>query len=231
MIKPVAAVAVTLLLAMLAGRGTRIAEATTTSAVPSAPPSHYADIEGSAVVIRATASGKVTDTHTFSGSIGALAAARDDRTFYLVDDSQLKATIKTFRVTGSGQIAGLAPVRGGTIDTHGGVVDSIAVSPDGSRLAVGEFFHPSPVGGGGPVADLIVINLRTGKQTVWQGIRKNKWPVSIPSVSWTPDGRSVVYVLQWCSKGLEGTDTCVGGGVQYAEIWSLDSRSHGGALV
>ncbi len=76
-----------------------------------------------------------------------------------------------------------------------------------------------------------MISLRTGKQTVWQGIRKKNWPVSIPSVSWTPDGRSVVYLLQWCSSGLEGTDTCMAPGIQYAEIWSLDASTHGGALA
>lgn len=201
------------------------------TAVPSGPPRYYADIEGG-VVIRATATGRVTGTYTYTaGAIEALTAARDDRTFYFVEDAQSTATVKTFRITASGKITGLASVRGGTISTHGGVVDSIAVSPDGSRLAAGEFTDPSPGGGGGPVADLIVINLRTGKQTVWQGIRKKNWPVSIPSVSWTPDGRSVVYLLQWCSSGLEGTDTCITPGVQYAEVWSLDTSTHGGALA
>jgi hypothetical protein len=204
--------------------------ARTTTAVSSGPPRYYADIEGSeSVVIRATATGRVTDTYVYaSGSIGAVTAARDDRTFYFVEDALSTATVKTFRITASGKITGLHSVRGGTISTHAGLVDSIAVSPDGSRLAAGEFFDPSP-GGGGPVADLIVISLRTGKQTVWQGIRKKNWPVSIPSVSWTADGRSVVYLLQWCSHGLEGTDTCFG--AQYAEVWSLDPGSHGGALA
>jgi hypothetical protein len=197
------------------------------AAVPSGAPRYYADIEGG-VVIRATATGRVTDTYVYSaGAIDALTAARDDRTFYFVEDSAFTETIKTFRITASGKITGLASVRGGTI-TQGGIVDSIAVSPDGSRLAAGEFFDASP-GGGGPVADLIVINLHTGKQTVWPGIRKKNWPVSIPSVSWTPGGRSVVYLLQWCSGGLEGTDTCFGS--QYAEVWSLDPGSHGGALA
>ena len=182
------------------------------------------------MVIRATATGRVIGTYVYSaGAIDALTAARDDRTFYFVEDSAFTETIKTFRITASGKITGLASVRGGTI-TQGGIVDSIAVSPDGSRLAAGEFFDPSPGGGGGPVADLIVINLHTGKQTVWPGIRKKNWPVSIPSVSWTPDGRSVVYLLQWCSRGLEGTDTCFPG-VQYAEVWSLNASSRGGALA
>jgi hypothetical protein len=200
---------------------------------PSGPPRYYADVEGpGVVVIRATGTGRVTDSYTYAGgSIGALTAARDNRTFYFVEDSPSNATIKTFRVTASGQITGLARVRGGTISTHGGVVDSIAVAPNGSRLVIGEFFDPSPTGGGGPVADLIVMSLRTGKHTVWQGTRRQNWPVSIPSVSWTPDGRSVVYLLQWCRGGLEGTDTCTRPGVQYAEVWSLDAGSHGGTLA
>jgi hypothetical protein len=219
-------------IAVLAITGMAVPGHPARTAVPPGPPRYYADIEGSDVVIRATATGGVAGTYAYTGgTIGAVAAGRDDRTFYFVEDSQFTATVKTFRLTASGKITGLASVRGGTISTHGGVVDSIAVSPDGSRLAAGEFFDPSPAGGGGPVADLIVINLRTGKQTVWQGIRKKNWPVSIPSVSWTPDGRSVVYLLQWCSSGLEGTDTCIGPGSQYAEVWSLDASTHGGALA
>jgi len=200
------------------------------TALPSGPPTYYADVEGG-VVIRATATGRVTDGYVYTaGAIRALAATRDDRTLYLVEDSGFMTTIKTFRITASGKMTGLASVRGGTISTHDGLVDSIAVSPDGSRLAVGEFFNPSPSGGGGPFADLIVINLHSGQQTVWRGIRKKNWPVSIPSVSWTPDGRSVVYLLQWCSSGLEGTDTCFPG-TQYAEVWSLDPSTHGGWLA
>jgi len=200
------------------------------TAVPPGPPRYYADIEGG-VVIRSTATGAVTGTYVSrGGSIGALTAAGDDRTFYFVENSQFTATIKRFRITASGKITRLAQVRGGTINTHGGIVDSIGVSPRGSKLAVGEFSDPSPSGGGGPAADLIVINLHSGRHTVWQGIRKENWPVSIPSVSWTPDGRSVIYLLQWCSGGLEGTDTCFPG-VQYAEVWSLDARTHGGALA
>jgi hypothetical protein len=107
---------------------------------------YYADIEGSdSVVIRATATGRVTGTYVYaSGSIGAVTAAHDDRAFYFVEDALSTATVKTFRITASGKITGLHSVRGGTISTHGGLVDSIAVSPDGSRVAAGEFFDPDP---------------------------------------------------------------------------------------
>jgi hypothetical protein len=75
-----------------------------------------------------------------------------------------------------------------------------------------------------------VVNQRTGKQTVWQGINHKNWPVSIPSVSWTPNGK-VVYLLQWCSKGLEGTDTCMSQSRQDQQVWTLDAASPGGSLA
>ncbi len=57
---------------------------------------------GGSVVIRATATGEVTGTYVYSaGIIGALTAARDDRTFYFVEDAQSTATVKTFRITAS----------------------------------------------------------------------------------------------------------------------------------
>ena len=202
-----------------------------TPATPSGPPRYYADVEGSTIVVRATATGAITSQVSFhEGVIQALAAAGDDRTFYYVTDEQSFQRIMRFRLTAKGAITGLTEVRDGTLNPQA-VADSLAVSPDGADLAVGEFFDPSPAGGGGPTAELVVVNQRTGKQTIWQGINHKNWPVSIPSVSWTRDGRSVVYLLQWCSKGLEGTDTCMSQSRQDQQVWTLDAASPGGSLA
>jgi hypothetical protein len=206
------------------------AAAAATSATPSGPPRYYADVEGSTIVVRATATGTITSQENFhEGVIQALAAAGDDRTFYYVIDDGFAQQIMRFRVTAAGAITDLAKVRGGVLNPKA-VADSLAVSPDGAELAAGEFFDPSPSGGGGPTADLVVVNQRTGKQTVWQGINHKNWPVSIPSVSWTPNG-TVVYLLQWCSKGLEGTDTCMSQSRQDQQVWTLDAASPGGSLA
>ena len=197
------------------------------------PPRYYADVEnGAYVVVRATATGAKTGQLAGSGGLTVVAAAAGNSTFYVGENENSVATIERFRITGSGTVTAVAPVSGGTL-TEGGVLQSMAVSPDGSRLAVGMFFDPSPGGGGGPTADLIVINLHTGAQTVWQGIRKAGWTVSIPSVSWTNGGRSIVYLAQWCKPGLEGTDTCIGGPHtgQSAEVWALNPAGGGGSLA
>lgn len=204
-----------------------------TASAPAGPPRYYADVEnGSYVVVRATATGAVTGQLAVPGGLSVIAAAADNTTFYVGATANPVSTIETFRITRSGRITGVAPVTGGTL-TEGGYLQSMSVSPDGSRLAVGMFFDASPGGGGGPTADLIVINLHTGAQTVWHGIRKRGWTVSIPSVSWTSGGRSIVYLLQWCHPGLEGSDTCVGGPHtgQFAEVWALNPAGGGGSLA
>jgi hypothetical protein len=201
--------------------------------VPAGPPRYYADTENYGyVVVRATATGTKTAQLAGSGGVSVIAAAADNTTFYFGEDGKSVDTISSFRITPSGAITGVAPVRGGTL-TEGGVIQSMAVSPDGTQLAVGMFFDPSPGGGGGPTADIIVVNLNSGVQTVWQGIGKAGWTVSIPSVSWTNGGRSIVYLAQWCKPGLEGTDTCVGGPHtgQFAEVWALNPDSGGGSLA
>ena len=111
--------------------------------------------------------------------IGAVAAAPDDRTFYVeygLVSPNINVTqtwILTFSITGSGSVTPLTMVKGGLLShqppglqTWGG----LAVSPDGSKLAltVDSSDHISSTSPG--YSDkIIVIDLHTGQRTQWQG--------------------------------------------------------------
>jgi hypothetical protein len=176
-------------------------------------------------------------------TVGAVAAAPDDRTFYVeygLVSPNINVTqtwILTFSITGSGSVTPLTMVKGGllshqppALQTWGG----LAVSPDGSKLALtvdssDHISNTSP----GYSDKIIVLDLRTGQRTVWQGglYRPGK-QFSIPDLSWSADGRSLVFLGQWCDPAGQGT-TCDGtsgpGGYHDAQVWLL-SAADGGSL-
>jgi hypothetical protein len=99
------------------------AAAAATSATPSGPPRYYADVEGSTIVVRATATGTITSQENFhEGVIQALAAAGDDRTFYYVIDDGSAQQIMRFRITaaGGGGVLRPEPERGRRPDRRPG---------------------------------------------------------------------------------------------------------------
>jgi hypothetical protein len=175
-------------------------------------------------------------------TIGAVAAP-GDRTFYVeygVVSPNINVTqtwVLTFSITGSGSVTPLTMVKGGllshqppALQTWGG----LAVSPDGSKLALtvdssDHISNTSP----GYSDKIIVIDLHTGQRTQWQGglYRPGK-QFSIPDLSWAADGRSLVFLGQWCDPAGQGT-TCDGtsrpGGYRDAQVWSL-SAADGGSL-
>ena len=57
---------------------------------------------------------------------------------------------------------------------------------------------------------IIVIDLLTGQRTQWQGglFRTGK-QFSIPDLSWSADGRSLIFLGQWCDPPGQ-TATCDG---------------------
>ena len=178
-------------------------------------------------------------------NIGAVAAAPDDRTFYVeygVVSPNIDVTrtwILSFSITASGSATPLTTVKGGLLghqppdlQTWG----SLAVSPDGSKLAltVDSSDHISNTSPG--YADkIIVIDLHTGQRTQWQGglYRPGK-QFSIPDLSWAADGQSLVFLGQWCDPAGEGT-SCDGtpgpGGYRDAQVRSLSVAAGGGSLT
>jgi hypothetical protein len=178
-------------------------------------------------------------------NVGAVAAAPDDRTFYVeygVVSPNINVTqtwVLTFSITGSGSVTPLTMVKGGllshqppSLQTWGG----LAVSPDGSKLALtadssDHISDNSP----GYSDKIIVIDLRTGQRTAWQGglYRPGK-QFSISDLSWSADGRSLVFLGQWCDPAGR-TTSCDGtsgpGGYRDAQVWSLSAATGGGSLA
>ena len=77
---------------------------------------------------------------------------------------------------------------------------SLAVSPDGTKLALTVNSIDRVTALSPAYSDkIIVIDLLTGQRTQWQGglFRTGK-QFSIPDLSWSADGRSLIFLGQWC---------------------------------
>jgi hypothetical protein len=175
----------------------------------------------------------------------ALAAAPDDRTFYveyyafLVPLTVQQVWILSFSLTSSGSATRLTMVKGGLLNNQPGgpqTWGNLAVSPDGTKLALTvNSQDQDPQFSGGYSDKIIVIDLRTGQRTQWQGgLHRPGKVFSIPDVAWTADGQSLVFLGQWCD-ATPVTASCDGasapGGYRDAQVWSLSIATGGGSLT
>jgi hypothetical protein len=176
--------------------------------------------------------------------IAAVAAAPDNRTFY-VEYALLTPNLTgrqlwifSFSLTGSGSVTPQTMIKGGLIanQTAGPQTwGNLAVSPDGTKLALtADSTDRVPALSSAYSDKIIVIDLLTGQRTQWQGglFRTGK-QFSIPDLSWSADGRSLIFLGQWCDPPGQ-TTTCDGtsgpGGYRDAQVWSL-SVATGGSLT
>jgi hypothetical protein len=205
------------------------------AAAAAAPPRYYVDMDDQGTtVVRATATGAITatlpDPYGAAGGAPPIANA-DHRTFFVGYLTHHKEIIYRFRLTGSGKVSGFAPVKGGTL-VNAQNNDAMAASPDGSRLAVAVNSNPQFPD------EIIVIDLRTGARTVWQGgmNRPRLKAFSISGLSWTAGGQELVFSAQWCAQAdALGKQVCDAPGMmprqrRDAEVWALDPGSAGGKL-
>jgi hypothetical protein len=129
----------------------------------------------------------------------------------------------------------LTPIKGGAItvaNTSGFYTGSVAVSPDGSKLAL--TLDDTNQGDRGAADKIVVIDVPTGAQHVWRGrlYRPGK-TLSIPDISWTADSRSLVFLGVWCdlprqSPGCSGPSGP--GGSRYTQVRSINVAAGGGTL-
>ena len=199
------------------------------------------------VVVRSTRTGAVTTMVATPEAPpyqqladDALAAAPDGRTFYVEYETtpvtpSTQIRIYTFTMTGSGSATPMTPVTGGTFTGRSTIAaGSLAVSPDGSQLALTADRSRSIPGHPADFSDqIVVINLRTGARSTWQGgLDRSGRRLSIADLSWAPGGRSLVFLVQWCAP-LAITE-CTGGPApdtyRDAQARSLNLASGGGAL-
>jgi hypothetical protein len=173
-----------------------------------------ADPVGSSVKIRSVATGRVVGSASAPRQTGwsmvsdGMAAAPDGRTFYVaytaVHASSSAAQTRIYRLSVAG--TALTPVMGGVIpqSVPTGLRTSMAVSPDGARLALTVTRSiPGRRYGPGSTDEIAVVDLRTGARVAREGglNRSGRTPV-IRDVSWTADGRSVVFLVLWCDSAV-----------------------------
>ena len=255
---PAAAAASVLLIIAVVVAVTRHAAESRTQQTTSqvAMPSYFVQWVGNGpsgrIQVRSVSTGAVIATvpppkPPFAGAldIEGVAAAPDDRTFYVeygaISTNQTGDQIWIFRfsLTGSGSVTPQTMVKGGPITNSAPWPASwgnLAVSPDGTKLALAATSTDRVPALGPAFSDkIIVIDLLTGQRTQWQGglFRTGK-QFSIPDLSWSADGRSLIFLGQWCDPpGL--TAFCSGGSApgEYrdAQVWSLSVATGGGSLT
>jgi hypothetical protein len=138
-----------------------------------------------------------------------------------------------FQVTAAGRVAGLAPVPGPRFPAN--YVGVMAVSPDGSQLALsmGSYVlsHESP-----SPERIVVVNTRTGSTATFAGGRaphgQNPRSVRILQLSWTANGRELVYLARWTCHSASATQVCGNAGPLggYEQVRTLNPARQGGRL-
>jgi hypothetical protein len=189
-------------------------------------PRYYAEAEGRLVgwhgpnsvqiVVRATASGAVVARIPDPAVPEAkkvmplsVAAAPDDRTFYALYSTWGRSPgdlwIYRFRITTSGTVTGLTRVNGGVMtgQSYLANVGGFAVSPDGSQIALAlADTHTGNSAAEAVAGEIVVLDLRTGAHAIWRGgLDQARQIFGIQSLSWTGDGKSLVYLAKWCPPG------------------------------
>jgi hypothetical protein len=231
-----------------AGRG---APGTTSGAMPGLP-EYYAlltlGFQGQGVQLHSTSTGSVVATAPFPKARGwsllldTVAASPDARTFYIAYTASPTAKpsasvlnqiwIYRLAIGGPRPATPLIKLNGTAAVNNGG---SMAVSPDGTKLALTADTTPQLNPDTRGWADkIIVLDLRTGARSVWQGglYRPGK-TFTIPDISWTADGRSLVFLGLWCDCPA-GATLCAGTsgqqGYRDTQVRSLSVGAGGGTL-
>jgi hypothetical protein len=192
-----------------------------------APPEFYmttTDQHALQLQVRRTADGAVTATTTIPAATAwgnNITAAASDRAFffgYYPYPCSTSVAITTFyrvTITGSGRISGIAAV--GHVQ---GMLDALAVSPDGSQMAYSALPGQCRTGPGSttiPASVIGILNLSTGTVRTWQNTNTTGRNTFAWGLSWAPDGRTLII------------DSSVPGGT-YLTVTGLDTTSSGGSL-
>ena len=193
-------------------------------------------------MVRSTATGKITATvpvpkEANTGVDDILAAARGGVFFVAAAAPGTSGKrLYRFSLTRSGQVTGFATVPGGVLGNRNWTPDAMAASPDGSRVAVSYAYAYAGPGCGSPGQrrcpaphpDYIdIIDAGTGTRSVWRGGTVPAF--SVASLSWTADGRQLVFLGQSCRHLQLNSEACAGGG-RNAEVRALNPAAGGGRL-
>jgi hypothetical protein len=177
--------------------------------LPAAPHRYYlaTDLETWKTAVRSTATGKViavvpVPSLATAGDVSPALASAGNGTFFIAafEHGVRGEQIFRFQVTASGHVTGFARVPGGTL-RPGWAADALAASPDGSRVAVGEYYYPFHGRSEPQRSDqLVVINTATGAQHTWRGgshASGYKF-FRVASLSWAGNVRELAVLGEWC---------------------------------
>lgn len=182
--------------------------------------------------VRRTDDGAVTASTSIPGGNlgwgGSLTVAAGNRAFYIGEYQCIKTAVPrtTFyriTITGSGRISGMAPA-GPPVE---GMVTTLAVSPDGSRMAYSALQHACAVGEHSlnailkGASSVNVTDLSTGTVRTWQdaGNQGASSPDVVSRLSWAQNGRTLIV-----------DEHPTGPKHQDLTVFGLDTASGGGSL-
>jgi hypothetical protein len=242
-----AALGVVLVVGLAIALGTRLTGSGSSGGPVGGPapvPRYYVveGLQGGPPVVRSRATGKISGIVPVpkSANIGVddLVASTRSGTFFVMAAAPGTPGQRLYRfsLTRSGQVTGFAAMPGGAFGNRSWSPDAMAASPDGSRIAVS--FASAYVGPGcggpgqqpcpAPGPDYIaIIDAGTGTRNVWRGGTGPAF--SVASLSWTADGRQLVYLGQSCRRLQINSEACAQGG-RTAEVRALNPAGGGGRL-
>jgi hypothetical protein len=134
--------------------------------------------------------------------------------------NQQAQRIYRFQVTDTGRVTRFSAVPGARIGNSEWTADAASASPDGSQLAVAVSYQGRSqcphnessclVPGGDTYPDYIVtVNAATGAERIWQGGLGGRGTYfSISSLSWTGNGRELVFLGETCGGGSVNSQAC-----------------------
>jgi hypothetical protein len=203
-------------------------------------PRYYVEVSigGGRPVVRSTATGAVTATvpvpqARYAPGQDIVAHSPDGR--FLVAAFAPGAgqeQIYQFRLTRAGRVTDFAREPGGIL-SRGQYANALAASADGAQIAVGVSFYPLHVKHGvsllPPADQILIFDPATGARSVWRGASGLAGRFSVESLSWTRDGRELVYLGQWCRPLTTTSESCYHRH-RTAELRALDPASGGGHL-
>jgi hypothetical protein len=238
-----------------ATRGTPVASGSANGTVGF--PAYFADFTGSmpgglTLQVRSTSTGTMVASARFPVvrgwqlALDTVAAAPGAGTFYVSYDAVhlLKSSfveqtwIYRLSITGPASATVLTRIKGGEIGGTSllGTGGTMVVSPDGTQLALtADTADQLNVNSPGWADKIVIIDLLTGAHRVWQGgLYRSGKTFTIPDISWTQDGRSLVFLALWCDFPA-ASNLCIGtqsgsNGYRDTQVRSLSVATGGGAL-